>query len=77
MAKPNGPSMWAIEQPDEATDRQAAMESEVGPALMQISAWVGLRAAEGDKRSIRILADHIIMILETGKQIIENNVDAA
>jgi hypothetical protein len=66
--------MWAIEPTVEATDRQSAMESEVGPALLQLAEWVGLRASEGDRKSIAILADHIIMILQTGKEIIEKDV---
>jgi hypothetical protein len=69
-AKSTGPCTWAIEPEDDDDARQAAMEKEIGPALMQISAWVGERAAAGDKKSIAMMVDHVAAVLDAGKEVI-------
>jgi hypothetical protein len=77
IAKPGGSPTWAIDiQPpgDEAVTRQDAMTAEIGPALIQLSAWTGKRASEGDQESIALMVRHLAVILQTGKEIIENNV---
>lgn len=76
-AQKNGLPTWNLntQPPEDDGDAimQAAMEKAVGPALMQLSKWVGERAGANDKKAIFNLVLHFVAILETGQQIIEAN----
>lgn len=60
-AQQAGPGIWPKENDNAKLDR---MVEEIGMPLMDIAAWAGCRAAEGDRESLGLLVKHVVEIVK-------------
>ncbi|GAB6907258.1 hypothetical protein DESC_500146 [Desulfosarcina cetonica] len=61
-ATKSGPALWPVEANDQ---KLKTMVDEIGQPLMDLAAWAGQRAAEGDRESLGLLVRHVIEIVRT------------
>ena len=71
-AKQSGPGIWPKDNNDA---KLSAMVEEIGVPLLDIAAWAGCRAAEGDRESLDLLAKHVIEIVRITEKLSKGQKD--